>query len=103
MEMNVVMIQIEPGKGVWNTKSFTIEEKDSPDGRDAVKKAATQCGIPGNILENRRWPLMLLDEDACLHGWTDEIEYAGIRYKFLIEHDFSIQIFNPDDDGTITW
>ena len=103
MEMNVVMVRIESGKGVLEGKIFTIETEACSDGRDAVKEAATQCGIPENVLKPRPCPLMLVDEDGCQRGWTDEIEYEGIRYKFLIEHDFTVQIFNPFDDGTITW
>ena len=103
MEMNVVMVRIESGKGVLGGKIFSIEAEACSDGRDAVKEAASKCEIPENVLEPRPCPLTVLDEDGCLRGWTDEIEYEGIRYKFLIEHDFTVQIFNPFDDGTITW
>ena len=61
MEMNVVMVRIESGKGVLGGKIFTIEAEACSDGRDAVKKAATQCGIPENLLEPRPCPLMLVD------------------------------------------
>ena len=98
MEMNVVMVRIETGKGVLGGKIFTIEAEACSDGRDAVKEAATQCGIPGNVLEPRPCPLMLVDEDGCQRGWTEEIEYEGIRYKFLIEHDSSVQSFDPFDE-----
>ena len=97
MEMNVVMVQIESGKDVLNAKSFKIEAEACSDGRDAVKKAAAECGIPENVLEPRPCPLTVLDEDGCLRGWTDEIEYEGSRYKFLIEHDSS-QDFDPFDE-----
>ena len=98
MEMNVVMVQIESGKDVLNAKSFTIEAEACSDGRDAVRKAAAECGIPKKELKNRPCPLTVLDEDGCLRGWTDEIEYEGNRYKFLIEHDSSVQDFDPFDE-----
>ena len=98
MEMNVVMIRIESGKGALVGKVFTIEAEACSDGRDAVKAAAVECGIPENVLEPRPCPLTVLDEDGCLRGWTDEIEYEEISYKFLIEHDTSIQVFDPFDE-----
>ena len=98
MKMNVVMARIGSGKGVLEGKVFTIEAEACSDGRDAVKKAAAECGIPENILEPRPCPLTVLDEDGCLRGWTDEIEYEGIRYKFLIEHDSSVQAVDPFDE-----
>ena len=98
MEMNVVMVRIESGKEVLGGKIFTIEAEACSDGRDAVKKAAAECGIPENVLEPRPCPLMLVDEDGCLRGWTDEIEYEEISYRFLIEHDTSIQVFDPFDE-----
>ena len=98
MGMNVVMIRIESGKGVLEGKVFTIEAEACSDGRDAVKAAAVKCGIPENVLEPRPCPLTVLDEDGCLRGWTDEIEYEEISYKFLIEHDTSIQVFDPFDE-----
>ena len=98
MKMNVVMVRIESGKGVLKGKTFTIEAEACSDGRDAVKEAASKCGIPENVLEPRPCPLTVLDEDGSLRGWTDEIEYEGIRYKFLIEHDSSVQDFDPFDE-----
>ena len=98
MKMNVVMARIESGKSMLEGKIFTIEAEACSDGRDAVKEAASKCGIPENVLEPRPCPLMLVDEDGCLRGWTDEIEYEEISYRFLIEHDTSIQVFDPFDE-----
>lgn len=98
MKMNVVMVRIKSGKGMLEGKIFPIEAEAFSDGRDAVKKAAAECGIPENVLEPRPCPLTVLDEDSCLRGWTDEIEYEGIRYKFLIEHDSSVQAIDPFDE-----
>ena len=66
MEMNVVMVRIETGKGVLGGKIFTIEAEACSDGRDAAASELT--GVEARVervtddgdiyLEGYSWPVI---------------------------------------------